>query len=90
MSKPDKPHYVYISHEPDSYKLVIMSKKQEVQELPLTFDLAMKFAKDFSVAAAELHKQEVTRLGNKQKQEDMFTNGEDEKLTGEDSNRTSV
>lgn len=89
MSKPPKPHYVYISHEPDgTRKLVIMSLKQEVQELPLTCDLAMKFAADFVKAATELHKQQITQLCNKEKQEDMFTNADTNNT--ENSDRTSV
>lgn len=89
MTKPPKPHYVYISHEPTGErKLVVMSTKQEVQELPLTFDLAMKFATDFMKAANELHKTQITQLCNKENQEDMFPDAH--KIDTEDNNRTSA
>lgn len=71
--KPEKPHYVYVRRYPDgSQSLVIMSKKQEEQELPLTVDLATQFASDFIRAARELHKREITQLSNKEQQKDMF------------------
>lgn len=68
-----KPHYVYISKETDGKrKLVIMSVQQERQELDLTFDSAMKFARDFQDAAIDLHRAQITQLGNSEKQEDLF------------------
>lgn len=67
-----KPHYVYVRRDPESFTLVIMSKKQETQELPLTADLAMKFSKDFLQAAIELHKKEVTQAGNQSTQMDLL------------------
>ena len=89
MTKPEKPHYVYVSRQPDGgFNLVIMSKKQEIQELPLTPDLAFKFMIDFAKAANELHKQAITLLGNKEKQEDMFP--DDGTKDGQNINRASV
>lgn len=75
--KSPKPHYIYIERRPDGARvLTIMSVMQEVQKLELTFDSAMKFAHDFTVAAMDLHKSEVTRLGNKEHQVDLFTPGD--------------
>lgn len=74
MTKPERPHYVYVARQPDgSYNLVIMSKKQEVQELPLTANLAIKFAQDFLLASRDLYTKAITTLETvNQKQEDMF------------------
>jgi len=73
MPNNPKPHYVYIEKRPDGDRhLKIVSIQQEVQEMPLTFDLAMKFAHDFTMAAMDLHKRDVTRAGNDSRQLDLL------------------
>ncbi len=72
MNNLEKPHYIYIQHIGDEYALVCMRKDQTAVALPLNAGLAMKFAKDFLMAAQELHRKEVTQAGNNSTQMELL------------------